>query len=876
MKLHLARGMALDAAQRGLIKPEDVWDAAVRYFTSRGALEPEQLLPTVPPERARELLTLRTEMETVVETVADEAPPISEQQVPGRLVGPRYQFREELGAGGIGQVVASLDREIRRVVAVKTLQPGAARDSMVTSRFVHEARITAQLEHPAIIPVYDLGATDDGEPYYTMRVVGQRSLRDVVSTPEVRRQWTTARLVNVMLQVCRALGYAHSRGVLHRDIKPENILLGDHGEVYVADWGLAKVGRESTIELQGEGSLPPPYVTGIGGTPGYIPPEVLQAQVEKVDHRIDLFAVGVMLYELLCGKHPFEGRSRAEITINTLERIPTRPTELVPGCPLLLEDLCLELLAKDPDLRPKSANEVAERIEEFLEGAKEKERRAEEALKLCERANKPVERYLEFAAERKRLLTQAREMLDPIRGWEPIEKKRPAWALEDLADNAEREQGLALAEGIDLYTKALGYDAQCKPAHEGLASLYWSRAEEAVAERRPATQVYYEALVTEHDQGTYAELLRAEAVLSVTSNPPRAHVVAQRYFERDRVLVLAEERYLGITPVEGARLPAGSYMLTLRADGCRDARYPVSLPRGTKQQADVNLYTDAEIGKDFLYVPGGLVTLGGDLDAYDSLPLQEVVVPDFAIARFPVTHREYCAFLDELELSSPELVMRRAPQDLRGSEGLAVVKGPTGRWEPYSLLIEGDARKKFPPEEGHFWNVPARLVDWFDARAYCRWLSDRTGQTIRLPSEAEWEKAARGADRRSYPWGDRFDPTFCHMRDSRPYANQPEPIGGFPLDESPYGVRDMAGGVREWVGDIFGERTDRDLDAEVEPPPGTERGESGRRRVRGGNCVGDHKWSRAASRSVFHALLRGSALGFRVAKPLSRAHDKKR
>lgn len=868
MKSVDARAIVLEAVARGLIGPEDAWDAAVRFLTAKGALRPAELLPSLPPGKADELMMSCAQAATIAESFDGSIPPPSSQDLPGQLVGPRYTFHEELGAGGVGQVVSALDREVRRYVALKTLQPTVASDPIVAARFVEEARITAQLEHPGIVPVYDLGAGPDGAPFYTMRIVKKRSLRDVLAKPELRKQWSTARLMGVLLQVARALGYAHSRGVLHRDIKPENILVGDHGEVYLADWGLARLEKTSSIVLHGEGSQPPPHKTDAGGTPGYMAPEVLQGNWESVNHRSDLFALGVILYEILCGKQPFAGRSIPEIYINTWEKQPERPSAVAPGCPLLLEDLCLALLAKDPKERPASADEVANRIEEWLEGAKEKERRAQEALALCEQAKVPVERFHQFEQERQQLVAEAKEMLKSVRGWESVDKKRPAWALEDLADQTEREQGLALAAAIELYTKALGYDAQCTPAHEGLADLYWARAQQAMEQRSPATQVYYEAMVIEHDQGKYVELLNADAFLSLASNPPGAHVVAQRYFEKDRVLVLAEERYLGITPIKDVRLQAGSYLLTLKAKGYRDVRCPVLLRRGAKFDGNVNLYTEAEIGADFVYVPGGFALIGGDDEAYDPLPRQRVNVPDFAIAKYPVTFREYCAFLDELESISPLECKQRAPQDQRGSEGTIVVKGPDGKWAPYGNLIEGDARKRFPEEEGHFWNVPVILVDWFDARAFCRWRSERLGSPVRLPTEAEWEKAARGVDGRFYPWGDRFDPTFCHMRESRPYGHQPEPIGSFPTDESPYGVRDLAGGVREWVADIFGEAPSSVLEAEPEPSPETQRGESSRRRVRSGNYAADHKWCRAASRSAFNALLRGTGLGFRVAKTL--------
>jgi formylglycine-generating enzyme required for sulfatase activity len=864
-----ARAVALEAAARGWVDHAQLWDAAVRFVVGRGALEVSELFPSLPAARAQELLSERADAVTMAHSFDGTIPPPSLESQPGNVVGPRYTLDDLLGVGGTGQVVAALDREVRRVVALKTLQSNVAQDKFVVARFVEEARITAQLEHPGIVPIYDLGAGPDGAPFYTMRIVKKRSLRDVLSNPTLRSTWSTARLAGVLLQVARALGYAHSRGVLHRDIKPENILVGDHGEVYIADWGLAKLDKASPIRIHGDGSAPPPDVTDAGGTPGYMAPEVLRGRWDDVDHRADLFAVGVILYEILSGRQAFGRTSTAEICMATLNDTPPRPSGIAPACPLLLEDLCLALLAKDPSERPASADDVATRIEDFLEGAKETERRAEEARALCEQAREPIARYQQFDVERRRLGAQAKELLKSIRAFEPVAKKRPGWALEDLADKSEREQGLALAQAIDLYTKALGYDAQCSEAHEGLAALYFSRAQQATEQRKPATQLYYETLVAQHDQGGYTALLRAPSSLSIASNPAGAHVVVERYFERDRILVPSEERYLGLTPIKNAQLAAGSYIATLKREGSRDVRCPVYVPRGVCLEIHVNFYTDAEIGDDFVYVPGGTTILGGDAEAYGSGPRDERHVDDFAIARTPVTFREYCAFLDDLEHSDPAAVYRRAPHDLRGSEGLAVVRSSDGTWEPYAQLIEGEARKRFPPEEGHFWRVPVRLIDWFDARAFCRWVSERALHEIRLPTEAEWEKAARGVDGRFYPWGDRFDPTFCHMLDSRPHAADAEPVGSFPADESPYGVRDMGGGVREWVGDIDGEKTRAVVDAEPEPRGGVERGESTSRRVRSGGQGTDHKWCRAASKSSVAALSRGPILGFRLAKSLT-------
>jgi serine/threonine-protein kinase len=876
MRIHDARRIALQALAKGWLEPSDMWEVACRWALNGGTASPEEVFASViDRERLESLMIEQSEAVTSLGDVSTQPPPTgtemgaTDRPVLRHLAGARYHVREMLGRGGVGEVVAAVDREIRRTVALKTLQKSTSRDPVLVNRFVEEARLTGQLEHPNIVPVYDLGAAPDGQPFYTMRVVKKTSLRDVLDHPEVRAHWPMPRLLDVFIHVSRALAYAHSRRVLHRDVKPENILLGDFGVVYLADWGLATVFGASEITLHEQGSMPPPAMTGSGGTPGYMAPEVLRCEWDGIDLRADLFALGVILYEILTGHRPFEADSLAALIVATCEKTPRLPREISPSCPLLLEDLCMELLHRDKEARPASADEVVRRVEEFLEGAKEKERRLEEARLLCRRAAEPAGRFRQLETERQRLRTQARQVLKGVKGWEPIDRKRHGWSLEDLADKEERESALVLADAIELYTKALGYDVDSADARQGLADMFWLSARAAEEERRPATQLYYEALVAEYDTGHYAAILGAGARLSLQSNPPGARVVAQRYLERDRVMVLGEARYLDRTPVVEATLEPGSYLVTLKMPGHRDTRYPVLLGRGAHHHAEVKLYTEAEIGEGFIYIPGGPAIFGGDPEAYDPVTRQTTPVADFAIATFPVTMGSYCAFLDELYRSGAESFAKRAPHDHRGSEGLVVNRGPDGLWHPDPQMIEGDARKAFPLDE-HLDRVPANLIDWFDAVAYCRWSSQKAGARLRLPTELEWEKAARGADGRFYPWGDRFDPTFCLVRESRSYVSQPEPIGTFPTDESPYGVRDMAGGMREWVGDVFGEQTAEELEREPEPRPDTPRDASTWRQTRSGSWITDHKWARAASRGRTFALIRGTAQGFRVAKTLVR------
>lgn len=796
--------------------------------------------------------------------------PLFDQNITQRT---RYLLGEELGRGGAGRVYTARDQVIRRDVALKTLKEEFSGDRAVLERFLREAQITATLEHPGIIPVYDLGELEDGQPFYTMRVVKHRSMSEVLAEPSRRASFSLARLCGIFVQVCRAVAYAHNHGVLHRDLKPHNILLGDYGEVYVADWGIAKRLGERERHTTNARSAPLFHAgTQAGaflGTPGYMAPEQARGQWDQVDGRADLFALGVILYEILTGQRPFRGETVAELILNALELEPRPPRELAPGCPLVLEDLCIKLLQKNKEDRPPSAEVVAEEVEAFLEGAKERERRRQEAQRLVEQAAAPAARYQRLGEEKKSLAREARRRLQDIKGFEPIDKKRPGWRLEDQAKSAEAEQAKALAEAMELYSQALGYDSECREAREGLADLYWLQAKESKAEREEADQIFYESMTLKYDARRYASILSADAYLSLRSDPPGAHVFAARYIEEDRILVPKEERYLGQAPLREVKLPPGSYLLRLSLPGYCDARYPASLARGERHDAVVTLYHESEIGAGFCYVPRGNFWLGGDEEAYDPLPGQLGSLGDFAIARLPVTLDDYLAFINDLWRNSPAEAERRLPRQHSG-EHWYVRQEPDGTFVPfYERLIEGEGKRFCSPEQ--VGQLPVGAVDWFDAMAYCRWLTARAGGVLhRLPTEAEYEKAARGTDGRIFPWGDHFDPTFCKMRSSRPGLSQSEPVGAFAKDESPYGVRDLAGGARTWVLDVHGESDAERALQEPEPNPKMLREESGTRAARGGTWLGSESSCRVASRLRAFSMTRYISLGIRVVRPLTR------
>ncbi len=295
--------------------------------------------------------------------------------------GPRYAMLRLVGAGGIGRVWLARDGSLGREVALKEPRPDRA-DPGFWGRFVREAQVTGQLEHPGIVPVYEVGRRpQDNQPFYTMRFVRGRTLKDAVAAYHERRKRKQAgplelrELLGAFVQVCQAVAYAHSRGVLHRDLKPQNVALGDYGEVMVLDWGLAKVLADG--EPDGDCPTAPPPVrpeadqepTRAGatlGTPQYMAPEQAEGRPDLTDARTDVYGLGAVLYHLLTGDAPFTGQQTREVLDRVRHDPPRRPRELVGETPPALEAVCLKALAKRPEGRYPSAGALAGEVLRWL------------------------------------------------------------------------------------------------------------------------------------------------------------------------------------------------------------------------------------------------------------------------------------------------------------------------------------------------------------------------------------------------------------------------------------------------------------------------------------------------------------------------------
>jgi hypothetical protein len=322
---------------------------------------------------------LQTLSDATLAPVTAETPRLSPS-----LGHDRYELGEQLGRGGMGEVRLARDIRIDRDVAVKLMRPDL-RDEVSTLRFFREARVQGRLDHPAIPPVYDLGVDELGNPYFVMKRLTGTTLFDVLADRDFAK-WPRRQLLAKLVDICLAVEFAHTRGVVHRDLKPSNIMLGDFGEVYVLDWGLARVldAAHSAIPIAPISVDRNPHETAVGdllGTPGYMAPE--QLRDASVDGRADVYALGCILYELVTGHSALpHGLAAVE---HALAARCLRPSDRYPEVPLELDDLCARATDAEPAQRP-TAREVGAAIQAYLDGDRDLARRRELADEHADRA----------------------------------------------------------------------------------------------------------------------------------------------------------------------------------------------------------------------------------------------------------------------------------------------------------------------------------------------------------------------------------------------------------------------------------------------------------------------------------------------------------
>ena len=700
----------------------------------------------------------------------------------------RYELEGLIGEGGSGIVFSARDLLLDRDVALKILAPGHEVGSPTFNRFVYEPKVTGNLAHPGIIPMHDIGRLGDGNYFFCMQKISGRDLDVLLNAlrtgdEKTTQNYTLMHLMRVFAQVCLTIAYAHDHGFIHRDLKPANIMLGDYGEVYVADWGLAKCFDESLGEKQefrpGRNTLDGTLL----GTVHYMAPEQVEGRIDAMGPRSDIFSLGVILYELLTLKLPFEGETLVSIMFKIAQGNVKDPRSLETGrdIPESLAELAMEALQSDPEKRCSSARHMAEKVNAFLDGIEEQERRASWSRTLDVEAH---ELFGDYQRHRRLLDEDIAEFRSrpelPLDA--PREERQQLWRDEQRL----RERRVEIEQ---VANKALRLAEQAhellndSPSRQLLSEIYWLKAQDAAHVGR-VQAIHFREVARFYSDSSNLDRFAQSGALEVVAGDATVKVFRQE--SQGPVFIDVE---VDVLPGEVNTLPVGSYVIEGRAAGKMPTRVPALIKGNQRTVVELDPPSAFEGCEEFIYIAGGEAVLGGDEKAPKHLPTMKKTMAPFLIGRFPITLALYCKFLNSIAKIDPALAMLRCPRDVNGRTWLDF-DAAHARFSVPTKDSDGDA---WDPQ----W--PAHMLCWEDANAYCAWRSGRDGVTIRLPTEFEWEYAARGVDERIYPWGNGFDPTLCRMLENVRGVPVPTPVGSFPYDRSPWGVQDLAGLMIEYT-----------------------------------------------------------------------------
>ncbi|MDH3981784.1 MAG: bifunctional serine/threonine-protein kinase/formylglycine-generating enzyme family protein, partial [Kiritimatiellaceae bacterium] len=730
-------------------------------------------------------------------------------------------------------------------VAIKSLKNQFREEEEVVDRFLKEARGTAQLEHPNIMPVHEMGVTDELGVFFTMKKIEGDNLKEILDRLEANtsfylKKYPLSRLLEIFLAVCNGVAFAHSKGVIHRDLKPANIMIGEFGEVLILDWGLVKKLDEkddacSDIQLRMDEFEGSNTMNGaISGTPNYMSPEQAEGHQGDINYLSDIYSLGAILYHMLTYLPPFERTQLRKLLENVKTGNFKPPRQRRPDLkiPRELEAICLTAMGRFQVNRYQSVERFVEDIRNYQHHRDVRAYKAPRHIrfwKACRR--NPVKSSvvvaalvatgLSFGVKEAMLYhsfqfnkKNAMEVLDDAVVL--VEKSRETYdALLFERTNticlAKSENEMRLENQLvkDLWGLETKFNVgsaffQRVPAKyrtsgellEGYSELIKKRLEFALYRKEyDHAQEQVEGLVDYYKRrdrrikGGVRTLL-SQAVntiggmcsLEITA-PESVDKVELWTFSTNQVRLVQSAIVDRALefPFKFTKLVEGSYMMEVTLKSGGKLPYPVYMKHG--EELALELEIPDTIPEGMAFIPGGPFFCGGENSRF--YRRYEKVLPSYFMKTFEVTMAEYLEFWTRLDDEDKKEYMSRIR--FKSKE------------RSYQDAWNADGSLK--PELGLRLDFPVVGITRDAAIAFCEWKSVQLGATVRLPTAEEWEKAARGVDGRVYPWGNGLNVALTLTRSNeKGKAKYPfmAPVGSYKMtDCSVYNVYEMAGNARE-------------------------------------------------------------------------------
>ena len=773
-----------------------------------------------------------------------------------------YGETKHIGEGGVGLVVQGHDYNLGRDVAIKTLRAEMRIRRDRVDRFIREARATAQIEHPNIVPVHELGVHPDWGIYFTMKKIVGEDLKVVLmniksDNSEYVKKYTLSRLLNIFTDVCHGLSYAHSKGLMHRDLKPENIFIGEYGEVLILDWGLVREfnknqdnvdvdPKATTIEYSHDrpkldvDDTKNPLLTmdgTVSGTPYYMSPEQAKGLNRKLDQRSDIFSLGIILYQILSLKLPFHGNNALEVLDAVAMGVFTPPRKANKNrkIPKELEAITLKAMAYYVEDRYQTVKELLNDIYNYLDGypvSAMKYSYTNRFWKFCLRhrvisaaictlllfsvifwGGVRLDNYYSYKLLNKRASDLAMKALVNYKAAEHVydklqklrskiifkQKTAKEKTLEKQLRNIEIKAENNSQLAISLYNQIPKVYKNSPTVKSGLINIIHEKINYSLKVKNyNRTKKLLERLELWIANEKINLNANAKNTLALLHKVIRGDGSLQVFADKKDILVNVISFHQGMNDVLLPKLYLEKQSLPLTISTLPKGEYLLIAKYHGKDKEHYSFKIEHDEHE--------IVNLKIPSDDFKDM----VYIPSgkfYYGGVFSKNLRLKEIFQKEFYIKKYEVTFKEYLAFYKSlKEDLKLKYMPMVRIDRnvFKFLPAFDKNKIIQPFIKP--DLPVVGISHEAAEAYCKWIGKKMGRDCRLPTAMEWEKAARGGDGRECVWGNKTiaDYAFCYENKlaHKKYGYWASP-GSFPKDVSVYGVYDLAGNVREWTSSLF-------------------------------------------------------------------------